>query len=133
MNHDHMEEKETQSIRSNPQFTPQRAHETEVAAATPSTPASAAALSEDAATDSPASLNGTPGVNASPAKKKAPRCAQCSTKVGLSGFKCKCGGLYCASHRYHDAHNCDYPHQEEERKRLAAANPVVAAAKISSF
>ncbi|TMW46604.1 hypothetical protein DOY81_008321 [Sarcophaga bullata] len=39
-------------------------------------------------------------------KKKKNRCAECRKKVGLTGFLCRCGGLYCAVHRYSDKHNC---------------------------
>jgi hypothetical protein len=32
--------------------------------------------------------------------KPANRCTQCSRKVGLTGFGCRCGGTFCSAHRY---------------------------------
>ncbi|KAJ9599016.1 hypothetical protein L9F63_010473 [Diploptera punctata] len=45
-------------------------------------------------------------------KKKKNRCAVCRKKVGLTGFECRCGGLYCAVHRYSDKHNCTFDYRE---------------------
>merc|ERR1719318_1395017 len=33
-------------------------------------------------------------------KKKKNRCLSCKKKVGLTGFTCRCGGLFCSIHRY---------------------------------
>ena len=33
-------------------------------------------------------------------KKKKNRCLKCNKKVGLTGFPCRCGGLFCSLHRY---------------------------------
>merc|ERR1711892_793480 len=32
-------------------------------------------------------------------KKKKNRCIACKKKVGLTGFPCRCGGLFCSIHR----------------------------------
>merc|ERR1719237_837900 len=29
-------------------------------------------------------------------------------KLGLTGFTCRCGGLFCSIHRYSDKHQCDF-------------------------
>merc|ERR1719232_1258151 len=29
-------------------------------------------------------------------------------KVGLTGFTCRCGGLFCSIHRYSDKHECKF-------------------------
>merc|ERR1711936_1425680 len=29
-------------------------------------------------------------------------------KVGLTGFTCRCGGLFCSIHRYSDKHDCTF-------------------------
>jgi hypothetical protein len=63
-------------------------------------------------------------------QQKRPRCEQCSAKVGHQGFKCKCGGVYCSTHRYSDTHGCTYDHVAEERRRLQVLNPVVSSSKI---
>ena len=31
-------------------------------------------------------------------KKKKLRCAMCNKKLGLLGFECKCGKMYCSTH-----------------------------------
>jgi AN1-type zinc finger protein 5/6 len=69
----------------------------------------------------------------SPSKGKSNRCDVCKKKVGLTGFECRCGGLYCGLHRYSDKHECKFDYKEHERAKLAAANPVVMAEKIKSI
>lgn len=32
----------------------------------------------------------------------AKRCGQCKKKVGLTGFDCRCGHVFCGVHRYAD-------------------------------
>lgn len=58
------------------------------------------------------------------------RCQQCRKKVGLTGFKCKCGMLFCGQHRYAEAHNCSFDYKSAEREKLAANNPLVQASKV---
>ena len=36
------------------------------------------------------------------------RCCSCRKRVGLTGFNCRCGNLYCADHRYPDKHECSF-------------------------
>jgi acetone carboxylase gamma subunit len=62
-----------------------------------------------------------------------PRCQQCRKKVGLLGFSCRCGHLFCGQHRNAEAHACTYDYKAVERERLAAANPVVQASKVERF
>ena len=35
------------------------------------------------------------------------RCKSCNKKVGLTGFLCRCGGLFCGSHRMPEVHKCN--------------------------
>jgi cytoskeletal protein RodZ len=79
-------------------------------AASPSSPAEAAAPTEQ--------------------PKTSTRCMKCRKKVGLTGFKCKCGLLFCGQHRYAEAHDCGFDYKTSQREKLAAANPVVQAAKV---
>ncbi|XP_031478547.1 zinc finger A20 and AN1 domain-containing stress-associated protein 5-like [Nymphaea colorata] len=58
------------------------------------------------------------------------RCSSCHKKVGLTGFRCRCGDLFCARHRYSDAHGCSYDYKAAGREAIARENPVVKAAKI---
>lgn len=62
---------------------------------------------------------------------KAPtRCLECRKKVGLTGFRCKCGNLYCGSHRYAESHSCTFDYKTLQRQKLAESNPVVQASKV---
>lgn len=114
-----------------------KAHTPVAAAAAASSPqpipavskASPAALASPAA--APAAAEAAPAAAASPAEPKAPtRCQKCRKKVGLTGFKCKCGQLFCGQHRYAEAHDCGFDYKSMQREKLAAANPVVQAAKV---
>ncbi|XP_010547246.1 PREDICTED: zinc finger A20 and AN1 domain-containing stress-associated protein 5-like [Tarenaya hassleriana] len=58
------------------------------------------------------------------------RCSGCRRKVGLTGFRCRCGELFCAEHRYSDRHDCSYDYKAVGRETIARENPVVKAAKI---
>lgn len=64
------------------------------------------------------------------AKREVNRCSGCRRKVGLTGFRCRCGDLFCAEHRYSDRHDCSYDYKAAGREAIARENPVVKAAKI---
>ncbi|XP_038221677.1 AN1-type zinc finger protein 6 isoform X1 [Zerene cesonia] len=63
-------------------------------------------------------------------KKKKNRCAVCRKKVGLTGFECRCGGLFCAVHRYSDKHDCSFDYRELGAQEIRRNNPVVVSQKI---
>ncbi|KAF5760950.1 putative transcription regulator A20-like family [Helianthus annuus] len=63
-------------------------------------------------------------------KKEVNRCSGCRKRVGLSGFRCRCGDLFCSEHRYSDRHDCGYDYKAVGREAIARENPVVKAAKI---
>ncbi len=63
-------------------------------------------------------------------KREVNRCSGCRRKVGLTGFRCRCGDLFCAEHRYSDRHVCSYDYKTAGREAIARENPVVKAAKI---
>ena len=83
--------------------------------------------------------------------KPTNRCSQCSRKVGLTGFGCRCGGTFCSAHRstfsaclravaladpafvcrYSDRHACTFDYKAAGREALAAANPVVVADRVT--
>nr|CAI5818027.1 unnamed protein product [Callosobruchus analis]CAI5848481.1 unnamed protein product [Callosobruchus analis] len=67
------------------------------------------------------------------AKKKKNRCASCRKKVGLTGFECRCGGLYCAVHRYSDKHQCQFDYRELGAQEIRRNNPVVVGEKIQKI
>jgi hypothetical protein len=61
------------------------------------------------------------------------RCHSCRKRVGLTGFRCRCGEMFCGSHRYSDRHDCCYDYKSAARDAIARENPVVRAAKIVRF
>lgn len=58
------------------------------------------------------------------------RCFACQKKVGLRGFKCRCGDVFCAGHRYSDMHTCSFDYKAAGRASIAKANPIVKADKV---
>ncbi|XP_031102708.1 zinc finger A20 and AN1 domain-containing stress-associated protein 8-like [Ipomoea triloba] len=66
-------------------------------------------------------------------KQGPSRCTACNKRVGLTGFSCKCGNLFCATHRYSDKHNCPFDYQNAARDAIAKANPVVVAEKLNKI
>ncbi|KAG7476274.1 hypothetical protein MATL_G00081210 [Megalops atlanticus] len=63
-------------------------------------------------------------------KPRKNRCFQCRKKVGLTGFDCRCGNLFCGLHRYSDKHGCPYDYRAEAAAKIRKDNPVVIADKI---
>ena len=61
------------------------------------------------------------------------RCSSCRKRVGLTGFRCRCGDMFCGEHRYSDRHGCSYDYKAAARDAIARDNPVVRAAKIVRF
>ena len=68
-----------------------------------------------------------------PPQKNPGRCFVCNKKIGLTGFKCRCEYMFCASHRYPEKHNCSFDFKTLERQRLARNNPLVQADKVERF
>ncbi|XP_010244455.1 PREDICTED: zinc finger A20 and AN1 domain-containing stress-associated protein 4-like [Nelumbo nucifera] len=61
------------------------------------------------------------------------RCATCRKRVGLTGFKCRCGITLCGSHRYPEQHGCTFDFKALGREAIAKANPVVKAEKLDKI
>ncbi|XP_046329030.1 AN1-type zinc finger protein 5-like isoform X2 [Haliotis cracherodii] len=66
-------------------------------------------------------------------KPKKNRCHTCKKKVGLTGFMCRCGGLYCSLHRYSDKHDCNFDYKELAQQQIRKNNPVVVGKKIQKI
>lgn len=65
-------------------------------------------------------MHGEDRIEMEPVKKTKPaRCVMCERKVGLTGFTCKCAGLYCVSHRMPEDHACGYDHRAADRAVLS--------------
>ncbi|KAL5202687.1 hypothetical protein ABZP36_013639 [Zizania latifolia] len=58
------------------------------------------------------------------------RCNVCRKRVGLTGFRCRCGELFCPRHRHSETHECSFDYKTAGREEIARANPVIRAAKI---
>ncbi|PWA98973.1 A20/AN1-like zinc finger family protein [Artemisia annua] len=61
------------------------------------------------------------------------RCFDCNTKVGVMGFKCRCGETFCGSHRYPEEHKCEFDFKKTGRDLISKANPVVKADKVDKI
>lgn len=65
-----------------------------------------------------------------PVPVPANRCGTCRKKVGLTGFKCRCGITFCGTHRYPEQHDCEFDYKAVGRDALTRANPVIKADKL---
>lgn len=65
-----------------------------------------------------------------PARKTVNRCSGCRKRVGLTGFRCRCGEMFCSEHRYSDRHDCSFDYKAAGRAAISRENPVVRAAKL---
>ncbi|KAI6679520.1 hypothetical protein NL676_033401 [Syzygium grande] len=100
----------------------------EAAKGRPSNSASGAAVSLD---DSAAALGEPTRDTPTPTMiKKKNRCAACDKRVGLLGFECCCGNVFCGAHRYPEEHGCDVDFRTAARRRLSEENPLCKADKM---
>ncbi|XP_022995166.1 zinc finger A20 and AN1 domain-containing stress-associated protein 3-like [Cucurbita maxima] len=65
-----------------------------------------------------------------PAQQQASRCKTCRRRLGLTGFKCRCGMVYCGTHRYPEQHGCEFDFKGMGKDQIAKANPVVKGDKL---
>jgi predicted nucleic acid binding AN1-type Zn finger protein len=61
------------------------------------------------------------------------RCMTCRKRVGLTGFKCKCGMMLCGTHRYPEQHDCEFDFKGLGKEQIAKANPVVKGEKLEKI
>ncbi|GJP56388.1 hypothetical protein CLOM_g15452 [Closterium sp. NIES-68] len=101
--------------------------DTRASSASPSVAASAAAAAAAVTSVVPAPAK------PSSSSSRAIRCTSCKRRVGLTGFKCRCGDMFCAIHRYSDKHACSFDYKSAGREAIAKANPVVKADKVARF
>jgi hypothetical protein len=92
--------------------------------------ASSSSCMVDVSATSPSQLTASPPVK-SPHKRN--RCHMCRKKVGLTGFDCRCGNLYCSLHRYADKHNCTFDYRAMGRQEVEKHNPKIIASKIQKI
>ncbi|XP_069796463.1 AN1-type zinc finger protein 6-like [Narcine bancroftii] len=65
--------------------------------------------------------------------KKRNRCFLCKKKVGLTGFECRCGNLYCSVHRYSDMHACHFDYKADAAEKIRKENPMVVGEKLQKI
>ncbi|XP_047326018.1 zinc finger A20 and AN1 domain-containing stress-associated protein 6-like [Impatiens glandulifera] len=58
-------------------------------------------------------------------KPATARCGCCRKKVGLLGFNCRCGIVFCGSHRHPETHQCKFDFKSGAIDDLERANPLV--------
>lgn len=66
-------------------------------------------------------------------KEGPTRCSSCNKRVGLTGFSCRCGNIFCGTHRYSDKHDCPFDYRSAGRNAIAKANPVIKAEKLDKI
>jgi len=95
--------------------------------ALPTVPAIPEAAGAEAGASGGAEKDGQDG------KKKKNRCASCKKKLGLTGFTCRCGELFCSIHRYSDKHQCGFDYKALGAEEIQRSNPVVVAQKVAKI
>jgi len=115
----------------------------EVAVVPPVAEVKAEAIAEDHDQPSSSTTDGASGTAApvtiekeeepKETKKKKTRCFSCKKKLGLTGFSCRCGGQFCAVHRYSDKHECNFDYKAMGEKEISEANPLIVAAKVAKI
>ncbi|KAF2531815.1 hypothetical protein F2Q70_00033051 [Brassica cretica] len=58
------------------------------------------------------------------------RCETCHRKLGMTGFSCRCGHMFCGSHRYPEEHSCPFDYKQSGRLALAKQLPLTRADKL---
>ncbi|KAF7703180.1 AN1-type zinc finger protein 6 [Silurus meridionalis] len=66
-------------------------------------------------------------------KPKRNRCFTCRKKVGLTGFDCRCGNVFCGVHRYTDVHNCNFNYKADAAEKIRKENPVIVGEKVAKI
>ena len=56
-------------------------------------------------------------------KKKPERCEMCKKKVGIIGFECRCGSMFCRKHRFPEKHECNFDYKALGCEILMKQNP----------
>ncbi|KAM4603096.1 AN1-type zinc finger protein 6 [Polymixia lowei] len=68
-----------------------------------------------------------------PKVQKKNRCFTCRKKIGLTGFDCRCGNVFCGAHRYSDIHNCTFDYRADAAEKIRKENPIIVGEKIQKI
>ncbi|XP_004517009.1 putative zinc finger A20 and AN1 domain-containing stress-associated protein 8 [Cicer arietinum] len=96
-----------------------------------SSPSQKQSISESSVTDFCAAIDSITLTDTTTIKKKN-RCNSCNKKVGILGFECRCGDLFCGRHRYPETHSCNVDWKNIGRQILAKQNPKCVGDKLDS-
>lgn len=87
----------------------------------------------DTSSTSVVSAEAAPAVEEAPKQKDPKRCFSCSKKVGLLGFSCRCGYVFCENHRHANTHDCTFDYMSYDRDQLRMNNQKIVAEKIQKI
>ena len=73
-------------------------------------------------------INKQNNINEKQIKKN--RCWSCNKKVGILGFDCECGYIFCGKHRYTYEHNCSIDKKNKHKINLQNNMPIIKSDKI---
>ncbi|KAK8641357.1 hypothetical protein V6N13_010768 [Hibiscus sabdariffa] len=91
----------------------------------PSSTESDSSVSVAAAKEEPSAETKQTAVVEEAVQVKPNRCLSCNKRVGLTGFKCRCGMVFCGVHRYPEQHACTFDFRGMGKQQIAKANPLV--------
>lgn len=57
----------------------------------------------------------------------------CTKKIKLTDWACKCGNTYCSKHRYAQDHNCKFDYKNEFNKDKIIENMKCVSKKIKTI
>ena len=63
-------------------------------------------------------------------QKNRKRCFDCRKKIGLTGFECRCGFMFCGQHRLPEDHECNFDHITFEREQLRSKSHKIEPVKV---
>ncbi len=61
------------------------------------------------------------------------KCGECSKKVSIRGFKCRCKYTFCKKHRMPEDHDCNFDYVSKGKAEIIDKNKVVKASKIEGI
>lgn len=65
-----------------------------------------------------------------PVQEKKNKCWQCNKRIGLAGFDCRCGYIFCGTCRHAEQHNCDFDFKTAGQELLRKQNLKVEGEKL---
>lgn len=61
------------------------------------------------------------------------KCWHCHKKMGIYGYQCKCGFMYCKVHRIPEEHECTFDFASVGLKLLEKNNPLLVGKKLGEL